>query len=66
MTPFEAAELAFDQAIASERVTGAQQLEAILGGNGEYTADVAFEQWQQSMTELGFAEYANDDEDAVL
>ena len=60
MTPFEAAELAFDKAVQSERVAGAQRLEAILEGNGEYTSDVAFEVWQAEMNELGFAEYASD------
>lgn len=64
LTPFAAAELAFDRALASDEVLGAQRLEAVLGGNGEYTADVAFEIWQREMTDLGFVEYAVDD-DAV-
>jgi len=64
VTPFAAAELALDRALTSDEVLGAQRLEAVLGGNGEYTSDVAFGIWQREMTNLGFGEYAIDD-DAV-
>jgi hypothetical protein len=60
LSPFEAAEIAFDKALANDRVASAQRLETILGGNGEYSAHVAFELWQQEMTTLGFAKNAHD------
>lgn len=58
--PFAAAELAMERAMESEEVKGAQKLESILGGNGEYTSEVAFQVWQTEMANLGFAEYANE------
>ncbi len=65
MSAFEAAEIAMEKAINSDRVASAKNLESILGGNGEYTGDVAFEIWQTEMAALGFAENAYDPEDAA-
>ena len=56
MTAYEAAEIAMAKAIQDERVTGARKLEDILGGNGEYTADLAYEVWAEEMTAMGFAD----------
>ena len=57
LTPFAAAEIAYERAIKSDEVAGARKLEGILGGNGEWTAEVAFAQWQAEMAALGFPEY---------
>lgn len=63
LSPFEAAEIAFDKVVSSERVAKVQQLESILSGNGEYATDVAFELWQSEMVALGFADHAYDSDD---
>ena len=58
LSAFEAAEIAMDRAMTSERVRQAKALTEILGGNGDYTAEVAFEVWQAEMVEMGHAETA--------
>lgn len=61
MTSFEAAEIAMDRAVASPETAGARKLEGILGGNGEWTAEVAYREWQKEMGALGFDGFAGDE-----
>ena len=63
MTPFEAAEIAMDKALASEEVASAKRLEKILGGNGQWTTHRAFEVWRSEMISLGFEDTAGPPDD---
>lgn len=60
MSPFEAAEIAFERAVNSDEVASARNLEEILGGNGEWTAERAYMVWVTEMDRLGFAEYTEE------